>query len=98
MDDRQIEALCNNYKYQEVIVDDEFKEVANPEIRADFAQRMVSEFIENNVKSYEVNLVREKATEEYIKNPESTMVDYRAKLEVLDGKEIGIVREDTILK
>jgi hypothetical protein len=69
MEDREIEALCGNYYYQEMIDEKE-----NPESREDFAQRMVDEFVEGNVRAYELNLVKTRAEEDYIKDPEATVL------------------------
>ena len=44
------DALCNNYNYQEFI--DEAQTVPNPESQGDFAKRMVTQWLIENVKAY----------------------------------------------
>jgi len=53
-------ALATNYGYQATIPDPQNPEstIANPETKAQFAQRMVKKFLIDNVKAAEINAAR----------------------------------------
>ena len=70
MDERLINALCSNYGYQPLISEPEVH--ANPETKEQFAQRMMDTFISENIKRYELGIIKEKAETEYLKAPEET--------------------------
>tara|TARA_B100002019_G_scaffold249314_1_gene228611 strand:+ start:182 stop:442 length:261 start_codon:yes stop_codon:yes gene_type:complete len=57
---RVLTAVASNYNRPEKVIIDE-EEVDNPETVAQFANRMVREFLSENVKAYEVRLAREQA-------------------------------------
>lgn len=60
---RIIDAMCVNFSYQVTIPDpnNEGQTMANPESKANFAKRMVRDFIVDIVKSQEVALARKTA-------------------------------------
>ncbi len=57
---RVLTAVASNYNRPEKVIIGE-EEVDNPETVAQFANRMVREFLSENVKAYEVRLAREQA-------------------------------------
>ena len=59
---RVLGALAANYKRPETITVDG-EEVDNPETIAQFGNRMVRQFLAENVKAYEVRLAKKQATD-----------------------------------
>ena len=59
---RVLGALAVNYKRPETITVDG-EEVDNPETIAQFGNRMVRQFLAENVKAYEVRLAKKQATD-----------------------------------
>jgi ABC-type nitrate/sulfonate/bicarbonate transport system substrate-binding protein len=57
---RVLTAVASNYNRPEKVIIDE-EEVDNPETVAQFANRMVREFLSENVKAYEIRLAKEQA-------------------------------------
>lgn len=54
---RIINGVCyqNNYRDQIEDPENEGEMIANPETKAQFAKRMIKEYIKNNVRAYEVS-------------------------------------------
>ena len=57
---RVLTAVASNYNRPEKVIIDK-EEVDNPETVAQFANRMVREFLSENVKAYEIRLAKEQA-------------------------------------
>jgi len=57
---RVLTAVASNYNRPEKVIINE-EEVNNPESIAQFANRVVREFLSENVKAYEVRLAKEQA-------------------------------------
>ena len=51
---RVLNAMAKNYNRPDTIIDDNGDEVDNPETVAQFANRIVRQFLAENVKAYEV--------------------------------------------
>lgn len=56
--ERVINAVANNYNYQEQIIDSDNRLVENPESKYVFANRMVRKFLSDHVKRYELELAK----------------------------------------
>jgi hypothetical protein len=56
--ERVINAVANNYNYQEEIIDSDNRLVENPESKYVFANRMVRKFLSDHVKRYELELAK----------------------------------------
>lgn len=92
MTPREIEAICANYNYQPIIkltpIDKEttysyWRHQPNPETAEQFAQRNVDNFIADNVRSYELKLVRVKAEADYEADPTAALAAVKSQAGVL---------------
>lgn len=83
---RTLDAICNNYKYQEnftsieTSLDDELTPVqtvvtiTNPQTKSQFVNQIIRNFISEHVKTYEVEIVKKQAVET-INDSENIVVD-----------------------
>lgn len=60
---RVINAVCSNYNYEEIILDDNRQSIPNPESKFVFANRMVRQFLSDHVKKYEIDLAKKELEE-----------------------------------
>lgn len=83
---RTLDAICNNYKYQESFTSKEIDPNAeigqevitittpNPQTKSQFVNQIIRNFISEHVKAYEVELAKKEA-EETARNAQNVLVD-----------------------